>query len=158
MAVSAVDAVGNGIIHKTAIPVDILVMREGDRLRIIISSIYFKPNTADYLNVDPEVVEKNLDTLDKLAVILKKFSDYKILLEGHAVRVYWNNPDRWLTEENEVLLPLSEDRAEAIKAALVRRSVEAARMSTQGRGATSRWFPTAILPIAGKAGVWNSFW
>ena len=134
LSVTAEDTVGNVSVTAHTIPIDILVLKEGDRLRISISSIYFKPYTADYLSVDPQIRERNLATIERLGVILNKFSGYRILLEGHAVRVYWNDPKKWLTEENEVLLPLSKERAEAIRDALIRQHVSAERMSTDGAG------------------------
>ncbi|MBN2050406.1 MAG: gliding motility-associated C-terminal domain-containing protein [Spirochaetales bacterium] len=131
---TAVDRLGNiGTLEKK-IPVDILVLKDGDKLRIVISSIYFKPNTADYLDIEPDKAAKNIQTLDRLAEILKKYGSYNISLEGHAVRVYWNRPDRWLAEENETLLPLSKERAEVIRDALIRRGIVPARMTTFGYG------------------------
>ncbi|UCF95898.1 MAG: gliding motility-associated C-terminal domain-containing protein [Spirochaetaceae bacterium] len=131
------DNVWNAATLRSVIPVDVLVMREGDKLKIIISSIYFKPYTADYTDksaIDPERVEKNLKTLDRLAEILKKYHDYKIQLEGHAVMIYWDQPAKAKIEQEEVLLPLSQERAGVIKTALVQRGVRADRMSITGYG------------------------
>ena len=134
IAVTATDQLGNENAFESVLPVDILVIRDGDRLKISISSIYFKPNTADYLNIDTELAQRNLATLDRLAEILKKYADYRILLEGHAVRVYWDRADRWPTEERDVLIPLSRDRAEAIRSALSSRGINPTRMSIDGIG------------------------
>jgi hypothetical protein len=79
------------------------VVREGDRLRIVISSIYFKEFTADYLDVPADRARDNLLTLDRLAEKLKKFPQYTIRLEGHAVSVYWDDPIRGKEEERAVL-------------------------------------------------------
>jgi len=134
LEVTAEDNVGNRATATTVIPIDILVLKDGDRLKISISSIYFKPNTADYLDVDPELRQKNLETLDRLAVILARYGQYKIQLEGHAVRVFWNDPARWQTEERETLLPLSQERAERIQAALTQRGIPGTRMTSTGAG------------------------
>ncbi|WP_321992202.1 FlgD immunoglobulin-like domain containing protein [Marispirochaeta aestuarii] len=134
LVVRSRDTVGNESRYNLAIPVDILVIRDGDRLKISISSIYFKPNTPDYSNVEPETAKRNLATLDRLAEILKKYADYRIKLEGHGVRIYWDQPQRWLSEETEVLVPLSRARAEAIRSALSSRGVKPERMSIEGFG------------------------
>jgi outer membrane protein OmpA-like peptidoglycan-associated protein/flagellar hook assembly protein FlgD len=134
LRVKAVDAYGNESSASRMFPVDRLVIRDGDQLRISISSIYFKPNTADYLSIDPETAARNLATLDRLAQILKKYGEYRIILEGHGVRVYWDQPTRWQNEETEVLVPLSRERAEAIKSALISRGIKIERMSTRGAG------------------------
>ena len=141
----AVDKFGNRGKGTLELPVDVLVQRIGDRLKIVISSIYFKPFTADYRDVDAEVASKNLQTLDRLAAVLKKYSGYSISLEGHAVRIYWNDPKRWQTEEAEVLVPLSTERAEVIKQALVDRGVVAGRMTPQGFGGTQPVVPHSDL-------------
>ncbi len=128
------DKMGNSTVAETTVPIDILVMKDGENLKIIISSIYFVPNKADYLNVNPEEKMKNLATLDRLAEILKKYSQYRIRLEGHTARVYWDNPARLQTEQDEVLLPLSVERAEVIKEALIARGINATRLTTMGYG------------------------
>ncbi|MBN2655650.1 MAG: gliding motility-associated C-terminal domain-containing protein [Spirochaetales bacterium] len=128
------DSVGNETVQLEALPTDILVLKEGNKLKISISSIYFKPFTADYLDVEPQLAESNVKTLDRLAQILGKYSTYRISIEGHAVRVYWDKVDRWLKEENEVLLPLSANRAESIRDALIMRGIDGKRISTGGQG------------------------
>ena len=50
------------------------------------------------------------------------------------MRVYWNRADRWLSEETDVLIPLSVQRAETIKDALVQRGISSSRMFTTGFG------------------------
>jgi outer membrane protein OmpA-like peptidoglycan-associated protein/flagellar hook assembly protein FlgD len=134
LEVEAVDGVGNRNSVKKTIPIDILVLKDGDKLRISISSIYFKPFTADYLSIDPELKSRNLKTLDRLAEILMKYGQYNIQLEGHAVRLLWKDEKKWMSEEEDVLLPLSRERAETIKSALVQRGIQAARMSSMGYG------------------------
>ncbi len=151
LEVSAVDMVGNRHTETLTLPVDILVLKEGDRLKIIISSIYFKPYTADYLSVEKDLRERNLATLDRLAVILKKYSQYNIRLEGHAVRIFWNDEKRWKNEEDEVLLPLSQERAEKILEALVRRGISAGRMSAVGFGGYQ-----AIVPHSDETNRWKN--
>ncbi len=128
------DSLGNKGKSEFIIPIDILVVKNGDKLKISISSIYFKPFTADYISVDPAMAAKNIATLDRLSVILKKFDNYDIMLEGHAVRVFWDKADKWLTEENEVLMPLSKQRSDAIKQALSDRGINRNRMKTSGFG------------------------
>ena len=135
LVVHAEDTVGNRTSREYNIPIDILVMRVGDRLQIVISSIYFKPFTADYVDVPADVRAANLATLDRLAEILARYRDHSIEMEGHAVRLWWDRPtEEWQDEEERVLLPLSSSRAEAIRAALVERGIEATRLTTAGRG------------------------
>lgn len=134
LVVEAIDSVQNAGRAEHTIPVDILVLRDGEDLRIQIASIYFVPFTADYLNLEPDVVNRNLETLDRLAHVLRRYADRSIRIEGHAVSVYWYDPVRSEREDRQVLVPLSRSRAEAIREALIERGIPARRMTTEGYG------------------------
>ena len=133
VTVTATDTVGNTGSGETVVPIDILVTREGDRLRL--SSIYFEPNTSGFENLDdPELAQRNLETLDRLARVLERYPQYKIRIEGHATHLLSFDPLRAQTEHFEVLVPLSFARAEAIRQALVRRGISRSRMTIFGHG------------------------
>lgn len=144
------DSVGNKTTVEKKITVDVLVIRDGDKLYIRVPSITFKPNTANFKNVAAEALEKNMWTLGRLAGIFKKYQSYKIQIEGHAVSVYWDNPERAAREQTEELIPLSKSRAEAIKSALVELGIESHRISTVGVGADR-----PIVPFSDKVNRWK---
>ncbi|MBN1699051.1 MAG: OmpA family protein [Spirochaetales bacterium] len=139
------DDLGNKALVTHTIPIDILVMKVGDRYKIRIPSITFKPYTPDYLDVEPERKERNLKTLNRLAEIFKKYAAYNIIIEGHAVSLEWANPEKAKIEQENDLLPLSKKRAEAIKNGLVELGIEAARISTVGVGGTEPVVPHGDL-------------
>ena len=66
------------------IPVDVLVIRDGNDLKIRISSITFPPNSADLAEVTGEKAYQNSRTLARLGEIFEKYGRYTILIEGHA--------------------------------------------------------------------------
>ncbi len=146
------DVVGNmGHAEDEALS-DILVIREGDRLRIVLSSIVFAPYSADYrFGVPPENARENLETLDRLAKTLERFPEYSISLEGHAVSVLWDQPARARREHEEVLIPLSFARAEAIRDALMERGIEGSRMTTRGYGGSR-----PVVPHGDVENRWKS--
>ena len=116
------------------IPVDVLVVKDGDKLKIRIANITFAPDSAQLRKDDPAIKEKNEYVLGRLSEILKKYESYKILIEGHAVSVFWADPVKASKEQAEELLPLSKARAETVKNYLVQLGISANRMSTEGIG------------------------
>jgi hypothetical protein len=140
------DEFGNTLELKSAVHVDILIVKMGDGYRIRIASIVFKPFTADYLAVASDMAERNVSTLNLLADKLKKFPGYQIKLVGHAVMVNWDNPALGKAEQEKELLPLSKARAASIMQALAARGIESSRMVTDGVGASDQVVPDSDLP------------
>ncbi len=68
--------------------------------------------------MEPDKAAKNHATLARLAEIFKKYSTYKIQIEGHANLVNFDNPAKAKIEQEQELLPLSKKRADAIREAL----------------------------------------
>jgi len=125
------------------IPVDVLVIREGNVLKMAVPSIIFLSDSDEFQNAQKtltaEQVEKNKQVLNRIADILKKFKDYKVTVVGHAnpttdklEEETVDNPREW----GRALTPLSKERADAIKAYLVKKGVSAASISTDGKGGT----------------------
>ena len=139
------DVLGNTTSVRGAIPVDILVIRDGDRLKIRISSITFEPDNPRLILDDTEKGLKNQQILERLAEILNKYRNHQIRIEGHAVSVYWYDTNRAAQEEREELQPLSEKRAAAVKEALVEQGVDGRRISTLGLGGTEPVVPHSDL-------------
>ena len=132
------DSIGLTSEVEGSITVDVLVIRDGDLLRILIPSIVFRANQSDFVGQDKdpvygltkEQIANNERVLKRIAEILNKFKEYNIVIEGHA-----NNVSGTL-EEGEKDIPLSEKRAEYVKARLVKYGVSAGRLTTVGRGGT----------------------
>lgn len=130
------DKLGNKSVYRENIPVDVLVVREGDVLKIKIANILFKINSPDLLSDSPEVIEKNKFILNRVSELLKKYSTYRITIEGHAVLTRWNNPSAAKKEETDELGPLSEQRAVTVLKYLTRLGVSESRMDSKGMGGT----------------------
>jgi flagellar hook assembly protein FlgD/outer membrane protein OmpA-like peptidoglycan-associated protein len=145
MSFTIKDELGNGTTVNKIIPVDILVLKDGDKLRVRISSITFQANTSDYMNVDADKAAKNVSTIARLADIFKKYSAYKIQIEGHANLINFDNPAKAKIEQEQELLPLSKKRADSIREALIAQGIDAARISTVGIGAAAPVVPFSDL-------------
>ncbi len=131
------DVLGNSSRVEGAISVDVLVIRDGDRLKIKVPSIVFRPNGADFTGLDADTVGNNAKVIKRIAQILNKFRDYGILIEGHANsegKIGGYSATAVANEETKELLPLSTGRAELVKKLLADNGVDPKRLSTKGMG------------------------
>ncbi|MCR5290370.1 MAG: OmpA family protein [Treponema sp.] len=133
----------NGVIN-----IDVLVIRDGDLLKMAVPSIIFRSDNADFKvesapgkrdGVSAQQAANNERILNRIAQILNKFKDYKVTVVGHANRTTDNeqeevqdNPRMW----GPALIPLSQRRAEFVKDYLVKKGVNGNRLATQGKGGT----------------------
>ena len=128
------DELENTSVTEGEISVDVLVVREDGQLKIKISNINFQPNSAEFIQDDPEIAERNQFVLDRVAEILQKYRQYEITIEGHAVITKWYDEELAQQEQKEELLPLSRERAERVLEALVKRGVSRNRLNAVGVG------------------------
>lgn len=133
------DVLGNSNKIEGTISVDVLVIREGDRLKIKVPSIVFRANGADFNGLDPETIANNTKVIQRIAQILNKFKDYAILIEGHANsegKIAGYSAAAIANEEVKELIPLSTGRAELVKKLLTDNGVDPRRLSTKGMGSS----------------------
>lgn len=117
-------------VSETKIPVGVLVQKSDDgALKILVPSISFDANAATFEKIGEEAIAKNNAILDQIASILNKYDTYKVSVEGHA-----NNTSGTEKEEVDELIPLSQARADSIKAELVKRGISEGRITTAGKG------------------------
>jgi outer membrane protein OmpA-like peptidoglycan-associated protein len=127
----AQDNLENSSVKEGKKGVDVLVIRDGDLLRIQIPSIVFRANAADFEGLPKATVDNNNRVLRRVAQILNKFRDYRVTVEGHANPVLGTE-----REEKEALQPLSEARSRAVVEWLGRFGVSRNRVSFVGKGGT----------------------
>ena len=120
----------------TNILIDVLVITDGDKIKINIPNIIFPPQSVDFSQLsDPGDIEKNRMIIRRLAEIFKRFSEYDIRIEGHANSEYWNDNKLYNIEQKNELIPLSLARAEKIRAALIEAGINSERITAAGLGA-----------------------
>jgi flagellar hook assembly protein FlgD/outer membrane protein OmpA-like peptidoglycan-associated protein len=128
------DQYGNAGRMSAIIPVDILVIKEGNRYRIRVPGIYFAPFSAEFPR---DKLQSNMNTLRKLAQTLQKYPAYVIRVEGNAVRINWADKQKGEAEERSVLGPLSEARAAKVREILISLGIDATRLTVAGLGGTA---------------------
>ncbi len=135
------------------IQTDVLVVRDGDKLKMQVPSIIFRSDNADFgvkgaKDANGRVISQGITDaqkanneriLDMIATALKKFSDYRVTVVGHANKLT-DNPDEETVDNMSLwgpaLGPLSQARAQYVKEQLVKRGVPASRLSVEGKGGT----------------------
>ncbi|MDR2587860.1 MAG: gliding motility-associated C-terminal domain-containing protein [Spirochaetales bacterium] len=135
-AFTITDIVGNTRRVEGKIPVDILVIRDGERLKIRVSNINFAPDSAILVQDNSVNGQKNQEILARLVQVLTKYGNYTIVVEGHA-----NNVSGTEREDVQELVPLSRKRAEAVREALVVRGLNSRRIEAEGKGGKEMLFP-----------------
>ncbi len=130
------DSLGNNTVMEGIISTDVFVILDGDRLKIRISSIVFPPSSSSLMGINPETDARNNMILDRITLVLNRYPEYKIRIEGHAVNL--SGTDR---EERTELAPLSLARAESVLKALVSRGISRERLEAKGLGGTEPIVP-----------------
>jgi outer membrane protein OmpA-like peptidoglycan-associated protein len=147
------DNAGNASILTGVIQVDILVIREGDRLRVQAPSIVFGANSGGFNGLEPDVIEANDYILKRIAAALGKFDAYKVTVEGHTNPVEQNEARK--RAEQEADLKLSAQRARTVVYYLVNLGVDRSRLTAIGVGGSR-----PVAPYAGPDGLpdRNNWW
>ncbi len=152
LTLSLRDRIGREEILRAETVVDVLVTRVGDTYRIRLPPIAFLPNSGalDWTE-GGEAAEGNSFVIGRLAAILGRFPEYRIVIEGHANAVSWADPEAFMAEQRDELVPLSLGRAVAVKDALVAAGIAAERMGTVGRGASA-----PLVPFGDETERWKN--
>ena len=126
------------------INVDILVIRDGDKLKMAVPSIIFRSDNADF-ELESKVgkggltqaqYDNNVRVLKRIAVVLNKFKNYTVTVEGHANNVSGTADEENTNKYGKALVPLSQERAEFVMAQLKKYGVSGSRLSAIGMGGT----------------------
>ena len=134
MILTVNDIFDNTATYEGTISVDVLVRREGDAYRIIVPSIVFPPNSADFRLLGEQEMRANARVLRLIGNALNKFPAYEVEVEGHSNPTTPPGPQRD-AEETQELKPISDARAKAVVDYLVEnQKVDRARLHSSGIG------------------------
>jgi outer membrane protein OmpA-like peptidoglycan-associated protein len=131
---TATDVFNNSSTYEGKIQIDILVIKEGDTLRVQVPSIVFASNSAGFEGLSEEVRANNDWILNRIAQVLQKFNTYHVTVEGHANYTVAPAQTRQRQRESQELRTLSQARARTIVDYLVSLGVERNRLSSVGIG------------------------
>jgi outer membrane protein OmpA-like peptidoglycan-associated protein len=113
--------------------------------------IIFQANTANFTDVSADLARRNQFVLNELATQLRKYGTATLVIEGHANKVFWWNKAKGEREQQDVLIPLSRERAEAIRKALIERGIPADQLHAIGVGADD-----PVVPFSDTGKTWKN--
>ncbi|MBN2535184.1 MAG: gliding motility-associated C-terminal domain-containing protein [Spirochaetales bacterium] len=134
IVVKVTDVEGNNSIHKKQLPLDLLIARIGSKYYLIVPNIIFGKYQYKLDSAGREMYQRNLKSLKKAAEIYKKFPQYKVGLEGHALNIYLHKGEKAIEKEEKVLVPLTKNRATTVQNALVKEGIEKDRIELKWFG------------------------
>ncbi|MCX7024205.1 MAG: OmpA family protein [Spirochaetes bacterium] len=138
------DVWGNAASVTTTVTTDVLIIKDGDKYKIKVPSIVFRPMRVDFNDLPAEKMERNMVVLRRIAAILNRFKDYRVAVEGHAVngaKLEGRSAAAIDQEETSFTMPFSVKRAQAIRAMLIKLGVDGARLTVVGLGSNSPAVP-----------------
>lgn len=144
-----VDGLGNRTDGSSPLRIGVMVDMVDGRRQIRVPNVIFEGYTTNYTTWDEEVAQQNLQSIDEVVQILETFPSYAVELDGHAVSLLYYDEELSAREHREVLLPLSEDRAEVIKEALIERGIDEGRIEINWFGGSD-----PIVPFSDLEGRW----
>lgn len=130
---------------------DILVIRDGDRYRIKIPSIIFPPNSGTFEGLDKEVVSSNLEIINSIAKKLKRYPEYKIVVEGHGNIVNWRDENSSYRENRDILIPLTNNRAQFVSNKLIEFGIPGDKLEYKGVGGSD-----PVVPFVDRLNIWKN--
>ncbi len=157
---SAKDTNGLSSEARGELSVDVLVIHEGEVLKIQVPSIIFRSDKADFVGksedpkkgLDQATIDNNIKVIQRIAQILNKFPDYSVRIEGHANNITGTEAEETSTDNGNIpLVPLSEERAKLVRDMLVSFGVKGDRLSTVGMGGRQ-----PVVSRADKANWWKN--
>ena len=98
----------------------------------------------------PAMKTRNISSLDKVTEIYRRYPHYNLGLEAHALNIYMDN-ERKSTEEEKILEPLTERRAQTVKDALIDKGLSENMIATHAYGGK---FP--IVSIYDRSVRWKN--
>ncbi|MBN2440478.1 MAG: gliding motility-associated C-terminal domain-containing protein [Spirochaetales bacterium] len=151
IVVEVTDVEGNRNTYKQTLPLDLLIARIGDKYYLIVPNIVFGAYQYTLNSAGAAKYKRNLASLKKAAEIYKKFPMYKVGLEAYALNIFLNKGEKAKQKEEKRLVPLTKNRANTVKNALIKEGIDKNRIEM-------KWFGGAnpIVSVEDKKVYWKN--
>ncbi len=122
LRLTVTDEGNNVTVYEKKVPIDILLVEKNGRKYISVPNIIFGAYRYALGSAGIKFLNRNNESLDRVAAIYRKYPRYGLILEGHALDIYLGTPRQ--AREEKILVPLTQHRAETVKNALVKRGMD----------------------------------
>ncbi len=147
--VTITDMGGNSATYTEALPFDIAIIVRNGKYYILTPNIIFGAYKSALNSAGEVMLKNNNDSIERAAEILKRYPDYNLVLEGHALNIYLDGPRE--DREEAILVPLTEKRAAVVRDALIEAGIDPDRISIEAFGGE---FP--IVSVTDKMIWWKN--
>jgi len=130
------DEAGNLREYTQNVPLDVFLVKRDGKLYIAVPNIIFGAYQYALDSRSPEMEQRNLDSIARIYEIYRRYPTHDLLLEGHALNIYRGVSGAKEAEEEEILVPLTENRARTVRNALVNRGMDPNKIEIQFFGGT----------------------
>ena len=122
---TVIDKGGNETIIRRPVVLDILLIERDGKYYLMVPNIIFGAYQFELDSYGEEQYQKNLESIDRVIDIYKRYPTYNLVLEGHALNIYdpQTQTDENL-EEEKILEPLTVNRAGEVQDALIERGFD----------------------------------
>jgi outer membrane protein OmpA-like peptidoglycan-associated protein/flagellar hook assembly protein FlgD len=134
IVVKVTDVQGNNRKHTEKLPLDLLIARIGDKYYLIVPNIIFGAYQYKLDSAGREMYKRNMSSIEKAAEIYKKYPQYKVKLEGHALNIYLNKGKAARDKEERRLVPLTRNRVITVQNALADKGINRDRIDVEWFG------------------------
>ena len=122
---TVIDKGGNETIIRRPVVLDILLIERDGKYYLMVPNIIFGAYQFELDSYGEEQYQKNLESIDRVIDIYKRYPTYNLVLEGHALNIY--DPQTQAAEnleEEKILEPLTVNRAGEVQDALIERGFD----------------------------------
>ncbi len=122
LKLTVTDEGNNMTVYEKKVPIDILLVEKNGKTYISVPNIIFGAYKYALGSAGVKFLNRNNESLDKVAAIYKKYPRYGLILEGHALDIYLGTPRQ--AREEKILVPLTQHRAQTVEKALIKRGMD----------------------------------
>ncbi len=130
------DEAGNVREYTQRVPLDVFLVKRNGKLYIAVPNIIFGAYQYALDSRGPEMERRNLESIGRVLEIYRRYPAHDLLLEGHALNIFRGVDTEKEAEEEEILVPLTENRALTVKEVLVDRGMDPGKIEIEYFGGT----------------------